>query len=84
MRHPVIAIVGYIMSGLIVAGPALTVIAAALSNKPFYGVNYKGLALGTYSTLAVLAVALLVGIVWIVQRGLRLAERRRHLRIKGL
>ena len=83
MRHRVISTIGYILIGLVFFGLAVTVIGAAVSNKPFYGVNYKGLALGTYSTLAVLAVALLAGIVWIAQRALRLMERRRDLKVKG-
>jgi hypothetical protein len=75
MRHPVIIVIGYILTGLVVVGLAATVFLAALSNHPFYGTNYKGLPLGTYSTLAVLAVALLVGLAWLVRRAVRMFKR---------
>jgi uncharacterized membrane protein len=75
MRHPVINVIGYILTGLVVVGLAATVVLAALSNHPFYGKNYKGLPLGTYSTLAVMAVALFVGLAWLVRRAARLIKR---------
>lgn len=71
MRHPVLRWTGYGLSGLIVIGLVLTVTAAALSNRPFYGTNYKGLPLGTYSTLTVIGVSGLVGGAWLVRLVLR-------------
>jgi len=82
MRHPVIKVIGYVLIGLVVAGLAFAVIVAALSNKPFYGTNYKGLALGTYTTLTVLVMACLIGVVWVVQWGLRRIRRRRISALK--
>lgn len=75
MRHPVIGMIGYALVGLILIGLALTVVMAAVANQPFYGVNYKGLALGTYSTLFILVVAAAVRMAKLI-----LAWRRRYRR----
>jgi|SRR5579859_4452691 len=75
MRHPIVVVIGYVLMGAVFIGLALTVIAAAHTNHPFYGINYKGLLLGTYSTLAVLVIAGVVGVVWVSQRVLRLVKR---------
>ena len=63
----VIAIIGSGLIGLIVLGLIFQVLVEASHNQPFYGVNYKGLNLGTYSTLATLVIAAAIGIVRLAQ-----------------
>jgi hypothetical protein len=77
LRHPVIKAVGHVLVALILAGLVVTVVTAAWSGQLFYGVNYKGLDLGTYSTLAAIVMALLIGVVWVMQRALRVLRRER-------
>jgi hypothetical protein len=64
----VIAAIGYVFLGLIFCGMVLTLILAHRAGQPFYGRNVYGLAVGTYSTAAVLLIAACVGVVWLVQR----------------
>ena len=70
-RHPAVRMAGYGLVGLIIAGLALGVLAATISNHPFYGTSYWGLPLGTYSSLAVLAVIAAVGLTWAIRLMLR-------------
>ena len=76
VRRPLVKATGYVLFGLVVIGLALTVMGAALSGQPFYGLNYKGLPLGAYSTLAVLALAAVVVLTAGVSRALASARRR--------
>jgi hypothetical protein len=63
----VIAAVGYALVSFLIAGLCLQVLVALLHNRPFYGVNYLWLGLGTYSTAAALGLAGVVGIVRLFQ-----------------
>ena len=76
MRHRVIKATGFLLVGLVVVGLVLTVVSAAISGQPSYGVSYKGLPLGTYSTLAVLVLAAAVAFTAGVRRVLLFARRR--------
>jgi hypothetical protein len=76
MRHPVLKSVGYLLSAATVVGLAMTLILAVRSDKPFYGVNYMELPLGTYSTVAVLIAGVAIGIVRIVQWSAKRARER--------
>ncbi len=75
-RHPAVRAVGYGLVGLVMAGLAITVIAAAVSNHSFYGTNYWGLPLGTYSSLAVLMVVAAVGLIGAIRLVRREVRRR--------
>ena len=76
MRHPVIKTTGLFLVGLVMVGLVLTVLDAAISGQPFYGVNYKGLPLGTYSTLACLVLAGVFALIAGIMRLLAVARRR--------
>jgi hypothetical protein len=56
-------------------GLVAAVVGATWRGELFYGENYKGLALGTYSTLAVIIVACIVGAIWLGRRLYRRARR---------
>ena len=58
-----IKITGFALTALVIVGLVLTVVRAAISGESFYGVNYKGLPLGTYSTLACLVLATIIVLV---------------------
>jgi len=77
MRHPVVKVVGFTLMGVMAAGLISTVVVAALEHKAFYGTNYYGLDLPTYSTLATLALILLVGVFWVCRMSLRWLKGRR-------
>ena len=64
----VVAMVGYLLVGVIVCGLALTIVLALLAGHPFYGRTVYGLPLGTYSTAAVLIIAAVIGVVRLVQK----------------
>lgn len=64
----VIAAIGYVFVGLILCGMVLTLMLALRAGQPFYGQNVYGLAVGTYSTAAVLLIAVCIGVVWLIQR----------------
>jgi hypothetical protein len=72
----VIATVGYVLVGLIVCGLVLTIVAALLAGRPFYGRNVYHLPLGTYSTAAVLIMAGVIGVVRLVQKARERRTRR--------
>ena len=76
MRHHVIKATGFLLTALVVFGLVLTVLSAAISGEPFYGVSYKGLPLGTYSTLTVLVLAAVFAIVAGVARVRSFMRRR--------
>ena len=71
MRKAVIAIAA-LLGTLLYIELWLTVISAVRKGQAFYGVNYWGLDLGTYSTLAVLIVGTAIGVYagrrWLVRR----------------
>jgi hypothetical protein len=75
MRHPVIKVAGYILVALVVGGLVATVVVAAMHGQPFYGRNYMGLALGTYSTLAMFGLAAIIGFIWAGQRAYSAIKR---------
>ncbi len=75
-RHPAVRAFGYGLVGLVMAGLAITVGAAAVANHPFYGANFWGLPLGTYSSLAVLVVAAAVGMIGAIRLIVREVLRR--------
>jgi hypothetical protein len=77
MRHPFIVVVGVGLVALIGCGLLAVLAIAALQGPVFYGPNYKSLALSTYTTAAVIAVAVLLGFIWIGQRVYAAIERRR-------
>ncbi|HEX3367626.1 hypothetical protein [Phenylobacterium sp.] len=62
-----IATIGYVLIGLIVLGIVGDMLAATLKHQAFYGVNYLGLPLGTYSMALVLVMAGTIGAVRLVQ-----------------
>jgi hypothetical protein len=68
--------VGYVLIALIVAGICLDILLAQRANHPFYGVNYLGQPLGTYSVSLVLIIAAAIGIVRLIQ--LHAARRLRN------
>lgn len=72
-----IKIVGYVLMALIVAGLCVQLLLAFRANQSFYGVNYRGLPLGTYSTAASLFMVAAIGVIWVVQRGLGAMRRRK-------
>ena len=72
-----IKIVGYVLMALIVAGLCMQLLLAFRANQPFYGVNYKGLPLGTYLTAAILFMVSVIGVIWVVQRVLGAMRRRK-------
>ena len=76
MRHPVIKTTGLFLVSLMIVGLVLTVLHATISGQPFYGMNYKGLPLGTYSTLACLALAGAIGLFAGIMRLLAIVRRR--------
>ena len=71
----VIKAIGYFLVVLLFCGLALTVLTAMRNHEPFYGRNAYGLPLGTYSTAAMFAIGLVVGVVWLVQRFWRRAHQ---------
>lgn len=64
----VIAVLGYILIASAACGLVLTVLKAIRDNQAFYGRNVYGLAIGTYSTAAMLVIVAAVGLVWLVQK----------------
>ena len=62
MRHRVVASVGLVLFALIVVGFVMRVAMAWQNNRPFVGVNYQGLPIGTYSTTAILVGIALIGL----------------------
>ena len=74
-------IVGFSFLALTLAGLVLRVFFALQTGQAFYGVNYMGLLLGTYTTLSVLAAVLLAGIAaglrWLVPALTRMGNRRK-------
>ena len=61
MLRKIITYLGYFFIGLILLGQFGAILYAALSGQVFYGKNYQGLPLGTYSSLLVFAI--LIGVV---------------------
>ena len=70
-----IRFVGYAFLGLVALGLTLRVLLALRTGQPFYGINYRGVPLGTYSTLLALIMAGGIGIVRLAQ-----VRRRRTFR----
>lgn len=69
--------VGFGLLGLILLGFGLRIYVSIKANNAFLGVNYRGVPLGTYSSLATLVIVLLVLLVLAVQRLLSEIRRRR-------
>jgi hypothetical protein len=71
----IVRIVGFIFFALVVAGFCLDIVSALRAGRPFYGQNYQMLDLGTYSSAAVVIVALSVGLLaairWLVRKARR-------------
>ena len=63
-----VKIIGYLLIALIVAGLCLTLLMASSSGQAFIGRNVYHLPIGTYSTIAVLAMAAAIGCYAIVRR----------------
>lgn len=63
----VFARVGYVLIALLMAGVCLDIFVAWRGNRPFYGENYFGQSLGTYSTALVLVIAAAIGVVRLTQ-----------------
>lgn len=80
MWRKIIAGVGYSAMTAIFVGIWLMVLTAARKGEAFYGVNYKGLDLGTYSTLAALAMVTAILGVATIQRVGRAVRRWRSTR----
>ena len=68
---------GSALFSLVIVGLLLTVLGAVRSGQSFYGVNYKGLPLGTYSTLACLLLAATIVVVTGLIRVLAVLRRHR-------
>ncbi len=68
VRHPIVRGIGFTLLGLVGFGLFLTVIKAAAEGRSFYGVNYYGLRLGTYSALATLLLVALLGVAGAIVR----------------
>ncbi len=73
-------VTGLFFVGLILVGLFARVIMAALAGRAFYGENVYGLALGTYSTLAVLIVVVGIGAFWGIRWILTALKRRADVR----
>jgi hypothetical protein len=80
MLRRIVAGVGYVFMAAVFAGVWLTALTAARKGQAFYGVNYKGLDLGTYSTLAALTMVTVILGVLAVQRVVRAVRRWRSTR----
>lgn len=63
----IIAAVGFAMVSLMILGLVLTLLIAIRDNQLFYGRNVYGLPLSTYSTIAMLIIAGLIGVVSLTQ-----------------
>jgi hypothetical protein len=63
-----IKIIGYLLVALIVVGLCLTLLMASTSGQAFIGHNVYHLPIGTYSTIAVLAMAAAIGCYAVVRR----------------
>lgn len=63
-----VKIIGYLLLALIVAGLCLRLQMASASGQPFIGRNVYHLPIGTYSTIAVLAVAAAIGCYALIRR----------------
>ncbi|MBW8303085.1 MAG: hypothetical protein K0M78_03925 [Brevundimonas sp.] len=63
-----IKIIGYLLVALIFAGLCLTLLMASTSGQAFVGRNVYHLPIGTYSTLAILAMAAGIGCYAIIRR----------------
>jgi hypothetical protein len=69
--HPILKGIGFSLLSLVLVGLGTSVVAAMLRGKAVLWNNYYGLPVGTYSTAAVLVVAIGAGVIWLVQRGRR-------------
>ncbi len=72
MRHPVVKGIGFFLVALLLASIGASVLTAMLRGKAFLWSNYYGVPVGTYSTAAVLVVAIVVAAVWLFQRTRRI------------
>ncbi|MFZ5719740.1 MAG: hypothetical protein ACOY5Y_09795 [Pseudomonadota bacterium] len=70
-----IRIVGYLLVTVLLAGLAARVLIAASEGRPFYGRNVYGLAVGTYSTLAIFGIVASIGVIWLVQKVMKSRRR---------
>ncbi len=77
MRHPVLKITGFALTGLVLLSLALTVSAAVIAKKLFYGINYLGIPLLTYSSAVALPVIIVVGLVALMTKLWRIVSARR-------
>jgi hypothetical protein len=62
-----ITTIGYLLVALLIAGLALEALLALTHGRPFYGVNYWGAPVGTYSTFAILVVIGAAGVARLVK-----------------
>jgi hypothetical protein len=71
VRHPILKGIGFSLLAFVFIGLGASVVGAMLQGKAVLWNNYYGLPVGTYSTAAVLVVAVAAGIIWLVQRARR-------------
>jgi hypothetical protein len=76
MRHPIVKGIGFLFVAVLLASIGASVIVAMLRGKAFLWSNYYGVPVGTYSTAAVLTVAVVVAIIWLFQRARRMFSGR--------
>jgi hypothetical protein len=76
LRHPVIKSVGFFLLALLFGGALVGAIVAAKAGQPFMGVNAWGIPIGTYTVLAIFAVAGACGGLVAATRVRRVINRR--------